>query len=170
MIPHKDRVIFLDVDGVLTHQAYGGDFRTSVAPSCLALLNELTDATGAGIVVSSAWRLLDRSMADLVGRFARVGVTGKVVGRTPILNHIDGVGRRPGEIAEWLARRGPRGPRVAVALDDDIPDGAWLPEPVVLVRTEFAYGLQRRHVEAALHVLLSDGGEGSVEPERCVAR
>ncbi len=53
------KVIFLDVDGVLNSTPSGPDFE----PGLVVWLNRLVDLSGAGVVVSSSWRLeypLDR--------------------------------------------------------------------------------------------------------------
>jgi hypothetical protein len=54
------RCIFLDVDGVLnTYQSREELGWKSVSPYLVGNLNEIVRATGAKIVISSTWRLLD---------------------------------------------------------------------------------------------------------------
>ena len=94
------KLIFLDVDGVMNHISwYNSDQCKSLAatvgeghrnnhrffdPRCVSLLNNLTDKTGAKIVVSSSWRI-GRSLEDLKELFASVGISGEVIGKTPKL-------------------------------------------------------------------------------------
>lgn len=82
-----NRLIFLDIDGVL-NTCQHGSFRCSLngqeyhafCPKTVAALNRITDETGAKIVVSSTWRLkgLDVMRAILGDQ----GVTGEVIGLT----------------------------------------------------------------------------------------
>lgn len=92
------KIIFLDIDGVLNHQIWfenwlvykkemgitERDERRWFDPRCVALLNSLTDDTGAKIVVSSSWRLGKR-VEDLKELLKSVGITGEVISKTPEL-------------------------------------------------------------------------------------
>merc|ERR1712232_635061 len=51
-----DAVLFLDVDGVL-HGLQARHFRQQFAPANMALLKQVIEATGATIVLSTAWRI-----------------------------------------------------------------------------------------------------------------
>ena len=80
------KIIFLDVDGVLNnaddsdyHVHKGGcDF---YSPKCVSLLNQITGATGAKIVVSSTWRL-SKTVEQLQIKFKEMGITGEVIDKT----------------------------------------------------------------------------------------
>lgn len=90
------KIIFLDIDGVLNHQQWYGselykDFpskenyeRQQFCTWTIELLNNLTDETGAKIVVSSSWRL-GRTVQQLQELFELVGITGKVIDKNPLL-------------------------------------------------------------------------------------
>jgi hypothetical protein len=93
------KLIFIDVDGVLNcQQWYNSEEYKKLSKAetrelydeknfCIwnvALLNKLTDDTGAKLVVSSSWRL-NRSLDELKDLFKRVGITGDIIGKTPYL-------------------------------------------------------------------------------------
>lgn len=97
-------IIFLDVDGVLNnaddsdyHVHNGGCYFYS--PKCVSLLNQITDVTGAKIVVSSTWRL-GKTVEQLQIKFKEMGITGEVIDKTCQLNHLDGY--RGNEIIKWV--------------------------------------------------------------------
>lgn len=156
-------VVFLDIDGVLaTLETYrnAGAFRFDVemhdrqllCPDRIALLNELTDRTGAAIVVSSSWR----HDGEIAPRLRAVGVTGEIIGATP--RHVEGNAPcvRGVEIAAWRTEAGHVGP--IVILDDEADMGNLKRH---LVRTEFGgerQGLQRCHVERAIEILARQDG------------
>lgn len=57
------KVIFLDIDGVLNSNDWyvktrgvGGYNGGDIDPECIELINDLIDATGAKIIMSSSWR------------------------------------------------------------------------------------------------------------------
>jgi hypothetical protein len=91
------KIIFLDIDGVLNNELWfkkgkekgsgtTGDYEKSMFdPKCIEQLNWLTDETQAKIVVSSSWRT-GRSLKQLIKLFNDVGITGEVIGKTPLLN------------------------------------------------------------------------------------
>ena len=144
------KVVFLDIDGTLNSSSflYGKGERFSstqadekIDPEAVRRLNEITDRTGASIVVSSAWRVGKR-VADLRGLLKRHGVTGQVVGATPVNDRIRG-----DQIASWMANRDVES---FVILDDDrdMGDLTW-----ALVKTTHALGLQDEHVAQAIEIL-----------------
>lgn len=65
-------VIFLDIDGVL-HPA-DGDATELFRPSCLQRLAALCHRSASELVLSSSWRLEDRSLAEVRSRLATVGL------------------------------------------------------------------------------------------------
>lgn len=141
------RVIFLDIDGVLTNAKTG--YRQGDA-NCVNWLNTITDQTGAVIVVSSTWRA-DPEIANVL---ARQGVTGEVIGTTPFLDERNASGLwrpkpRGCEIQAWLDAN--PGPRQFVILDDDNDMGDLTPR---LVQTQSEFGLRREEAKRAIAMLL----------------
>lgn len=140
------KVIFLDIDGVMNNLGTPGDrgLASWLDPANVAVLNQIVQATGAAVVLSSSWR---RSMplADLRMAFARAGCAAEIVGITPDL---DGP-RRGREIAAWLAAQA-EPPARYVALDDQFD----MPElPGKLVKTSQVEGLTAREVPRILALL-----------------
>jgi len=139
------KVLFLDIDGVLTTVATR--FRRG-DPACVERLNRITDVTGAKIVVSSSWRGNPQIASVLAGW----GVTGEVIGVTPDLS-VSATGiriarERGDEIFRWLCDNMPTADYVI--LDDDADMG-----PVInrLVRTDSHTGLSTHHADTAIKLL-----------------
>lgn len=110
--PSLESVIFLDIDGVL-HSLYGN---TIFKDSCLCLLEKIVRATKASIVLSSTWRLQDRSTA-MVNQMLRSRHLAPIVDRTKDLSAIHNRHvPREAEVTEWLDRH----PQVQrwIAIDD----------------------------------------------------
>lgn len=95
-----DKVIFLDIDGVLNHakffEARAKAAQSEVidskfklpphmwfAPDSVELLNKLVKETGAEVVVSSSWRF-DSKLQEI---FDTVGLKFKIAGRTPSFHY-----------------------------------------------------------------------------------
>ena len=116
------KVIFLDVDGVLTteecedappeggedsqHFIYSRTSRVPLARRCLSLLGEVVARTGAGLVISSSWRLqagllgfLTGCLEELEGGRGVLGVTAEGAGV------LQGGGRGE-EVRDWLEQCG----------------------------------------------------------------
>lgn len=93
-----DKIIFLDIDGVLNDDAYWETINRSevpktgdknedsilfhismINPAKVKLLNKITGGTGAKIVVSSTWR----NHPFIKEILQRSGVTGEIIGITP---------------------------------------------------------------------------------------
>lgn len=94
------KIIFLDIDGVLTSRKSlqkFGNFRTFLPSSVLAF-NFLLKATDAKIVISSQYRV-GRSLEVIADYFNKQGIDGsKIIGKTPhTLLGIRGI-----EINFWL--------------------------------------------------------------------
>jgi len=91
------KIVFLDIDGVLNSQTFyvkrheNNPNKQSLTdedefdPAAVKNLNEITDKTGAKIVVSSSWRK-SRTLEQLRDLFKRVGIAGEVIGKTPHLS------------------------------------------------------------------------------------
>jgi hypothetical protein len=88
-----NKYLFLDIDGVLNHdewftsehyRKHQENWRKSMFdPECVARVNNILEATGAKLVVSSSWR----SMTDLEDIFAGVGLP-TTFWRTPHADYI----------------------------------------------------------------------------------
>ena len=157
------RIIFLDCDGVLANYRsqlmdYEDDDPTLIHDSagqelpleraCVVELARVCEATGAEIVLSTAWRLRPEMRAFLVGALEGAGL--QVVGDTPSVSE----GGRGAEVVAWLQQQQAGEAdtclevRSFVILDDDH-------------RQSFHdAGLKARFVETLMHApQYDDGGE-----------
>ena len=75
------RVVFLDIDGVLAPirrwDRYG-----DIERACIEVLNEIVASARADVVVSSTWRH-GKTVAELQAMLEAAGFTGRVVDKTP---------------------------------------------------------------------------------------
>lgn len=147
---HPLKVVFLDIDGVLVTcesvKRRHPDFRWNrFHPPCVEALNDITNQTGAVIVISSTWRVGGpKWWARLVLYLHLEGVTAPVVGQTPIIS-----GRQRGdEIAQWIAEQGPISK--FVVFDDDSDMDAVCKHHL---KTGMKDGLTQRHIPHALKLL-----------------
>ena len=158
------RVVFLDFDGVLNHDALflalprdrtTADCLTdarSFDPACVERVNVICERASAVVVVSSSWRCMFK-MAVIRSILKRHGLRAKVIGDTPRLHRTpDGEERVRGhEIQAWLDARAKWQAIESFTILDDSADMAHLlPQ---LVRTPFATGLGDEHVEQAVAML-----------------
>lgn len=146
--PGVDRLIFVDVDGVLINLTTL--LREEAVPDCVACLNWLTDQTGAGIVISSSWR--KTGLTVMRAKFREWGVTGQVVGATPYFGRVivppwRGFPRGM-EIQAYLSLVGPV--KSFVILDDEADMLHLLPK---LVQTSYTTGLTPAAAELARQIL-----------------
>jgi hypothetical protein len=159
------KIIFLDIDGVMDDKqfvkenGYSRPFSDNLidfSPRCVTVLNEITNTTNAKIVLSSTWRT-NYKHAELEGKinsaldavkelFSKNGVTGEVIGITPIMGHKNYHITRSLEILTWLSNRSDIDNWVAI--DDD---RLYLSE---FVRTKYPYCLANpRTVREVIQVL-----------------
>lgn len=134
-----ERIIFLDIDGVLT------SFRAheQLDRSCVALLDDLADATGARLVLTSSWR--DRfGLDETARRLAGAGLRTSLVAAVPALP----LHTRSDEITQFLA--GQEAPTTFVILDDVSVERRLIPHLVLV--DEFV-GLTPTDVAAAQRIL-----------------
>ena len=89
------KVIFLDIDGVLNHYYWYRKRKdksnvsyplSEFDPKSVSYLNNITDTTGAKIIVSSSWRFYK----DIINMLRAAGVTGEIIGCTPDLSNTYG--------------------------------------------------------------------------------
>lgn len=129
------RVIFLDIDGVLTSFACDD----GLDPACLHRLDRLVRDTGASLVLISSWR--DRYGLDATAtRLADAGLETPLLEAVPLLLRQS----RSAEIYAYLRAR--REPVTFVILDDVLADGS-LRQRQVLV--DAFVGLQPRDLDLA---------------------
>ncbi|MBR6780227.1 MAG: hypothetical protein IKM24_04335 [Clostridia bacterium] len=148
------KVIFLDIDGVLNGPRYVrscGHFGVVIDPARLHLLKQITDVTGAVIVLATSWRehwnpdanLCDDAGRDINAIFSEVGLS--VFGKTPKLQT-----GRTDEICAWLDAN----PQVKnfVVLDDAFMQAAQLDGHIVRT-SNLRGGLDERNVIEAIRIL-----------------
>ena len=148
-------IVFLDIDGVLVNRhslmVRSGGY-SKADERCVRALNRITQAAGAGIVVTSSWRI-ETPLSALRVMLRAWGVQAPVEGETPQLEAEGGtpaVARgRGAEIQAWLDSR-PGAVESFVILDDDEVVG-----PLVsrLVQTAFDEGLTEADADRALELL-----------------
>jgi len=155
-----NRVVFLDIDGVLNSTAFFLARREMRGLAGLALtregdlhdldgdaierLNRIVEATGAKIVVCSTWRLI-HDIAWLRSHLAGQGLRAEIIDVTPDIPH----GTRGNEILKWLDAH----PGVSswVVIDDTPSDLRQVRRNVVV--TKFETGLLDEHVQDAIAIL-----------------
>ena len=142
------KVIFLDVDGVMNNHDTRTDHHVGLVswldPKNVAVLNEIVQATGAVVVVSSTWRLT-MTFDELRASFVAAGSVAELVGITPDID----ARQRDLEIQAWLSAQSAP-PSRYVILDDDreMPT-----QPEKLVKTCPSRGLSADDVPAVLALL-----------------
>jgi len=102
-------VLFLDVDGVL-HPSHCRFPRQQFKSSCMQLLHEIIQASGAELVLSTAWRLDEEARSILSQRLKQYGLPA-FVGRTANIDTF----HRSREILAWVRKYNPSS---WVAVDD----------------------------------------------------
>ena len=118
-----NKVIFLDIDGVLNSDKWHDSEQAQIAHNCLntrkdldklpyellygsmidpnalKLLQEIVDKTGADIVISSTWRKGGR-LENIKNLLKGLGFTGNIIGATPVLP--SNYHCRGSEIKKWI--------------------------------------------------------------------
>lgn len=173
------RIVFLDFDGVImtaaTYNAAAATYEAAVLPvkptwreigvrarehmdaDLVANLSELCVRAEADIVLSTSWRgQTEEDRAELEAVLWERGLarTVQVLGQTPSLLGASASGRlavpfgRGREIEAWLNQHRPGWERARVLILDDNNDM----DPLLdrLIRTTFADGFTRRHLDRAL--------------------
>lgn len=159
-----DKFIFLDIDGVLNSEQFyeektqkerfeelRKEFEDDIAYmlanidlKAVELLNKLTDATKAKIVVTSSWR----ACFDLQDIFNYAGIKEPISGITPYLDSR----HRGREISEWL--KDIKKPYKYVILDDD---NDMLEEQLNnFVQADWREGLTDKDISKAIKILSDD--------------
>jgi len=104
--PETDRVIFLDIDGVLNCQVFydrvghkGEERLRNICSQRIDWLNDLCEKINANVVISSTWRL-GQSVAQLQEVLNEAGAKFRVIDKTPDMRGKGIV--RGNEIYLWL--------------------------------------------------------------------
>jgi len=151
------KVVFLDIDGVLNSQDFiiathlkGILPDDKIDPEAVARLNQITDETGAIIVISSTWRLHYLWKKNIEGLKKLLkeeeGITGTILDVTPDHQRYRG---RGGEIQDWMDHCAQPIESFIIIDDSDDMDHL-LPR---LIRTGFQKGLQDEHIKTAIEML-----------------
>lgn len=146
-----DKVIFLDIDGVLNRYAFLGAPSTinSIEPELAGRLNKILLFTGAKLIISSTWRhLILNGHYDIhgFGHMLRThGITAANVAGTTA----DDAVNRGRQIRNWLRANIPW-PNYVILDDDD--EGMSYHEHR-FIKIDAREGLQDRHVEKAIEIL-----------------
>jgi hypothetical protein len=169
----SQRVLFLDVDGVLNMVATLESREAIVtrgwpgplARPLLKRLKRVLERTHALIVLSSSWREHELGRRALLNGLMLVGIDGRlVIGSTPVL----GGPRRAPEILQWVDDFGPCATWAAV---DDID--LWAEAPRVMdrhaVRTRLTSGLTAEAARELTCFLRANGDEGDIDAARGAA-
>ncbi len=142
-------VIFLDIDGVLINLQSLRKNRAD--PDCVSLLNQLTDTTEAKIVVSSTWR--KGGSPQIAEILTQWGVTGKVIGITPDLDHFEnGAFISPSRGEETQAYLDNHPEITAFVILDDESDMGQLSHH--LIQTDYVTGLTYENICDAINFLI----------------
>ena len=140
MLTNEDKVIFLDIDGVL-HSAYttGAIFDAER----MMLLKELVEKTRAKLVLSSSWREFPSTLKLAKKHLKEYGL--KLYSTTPV-----GGSDRPFEIFDWLDQHAPASRYVVL---DDWDMTRYFKEKMICTSGPGYSGMRRDDIEKALRVL-----------------
>ena len=136
------KVIFLDVDGVLNSSQDGFNIKLETRKH-LVLLKQLVDETGAEIVLSSSWRIYDKTRVFIKKKLEEYEIA--LIGVTPDTGESKGK-----EIKKWLDET-PYSIESFVILDDDSDMEEFT--HAKLVKTDSNIGLQKADIIKAIHLL-----------------
>ena len=166
-----EKVIFLDVDGVLNSNC---STEPTIAEDMVKRLAHIVEKTKASIVLSSSWRYdyvhhinsgsdyYDKDVACLIKLFKKYGL--EIADTTP-LSYINGAHSRPYEIRTWLASQA--NVKRFVILDDDFWHWNYLDDFVVCTthissKGITIYGLTDDDVQKAIDILM---GKTSIQKQ-----
>ena len=119
------KVLFLDVDGVITHQHYKNKEREGLDPEKIKLIARIVKDTGAFVVLSSSWRLsydqkTEKKDWDYILLEKCLGDEGvsiyDITTRIPFSDSLGWRRTRPLEILDWVVEHKVNS---FVILDDD---------------------------------------------------
>jgi hypothetical protein len=151
------KVLFLDLDGVVNshdwfrrrvmEQPIGNYFERQIDPQAIVLLNEIIEATGVKVVISSTWRK-NYTLQELRAGLSSRGFSGEIIGVTG--EDLSAIRGR--EIQKWLDDNKDYGIERFVIVDDDSDFlASQLP---FFVKTSFDRGLLDEHVLRVIRILV----------------
>ena len=147
-------MLFLDIDGVLNRTGYrpasSSGLRSWIEPELAARVKEIVRQTGAGIVISSDWRV-GRGLHELRDELLASGVDCSLLGVTPVLQGAE----RWREIQAWMDQNQVSAADIAI-VDDTFDMG---PLAARFVRATPLNGLDEQTADAI--VALFDGDRGA---------
>ncbi len=141
------KVLFLDVDGVITHQHYANKEREGLDPKKIELVARIVKDTGAFVVLTSSWRLsydqkTEKKDWDYVLLEKCLGDEGisiyDITTRIPFSDTLSWRRTRPLEILDWVVEHKVNSFAI---LDDDEWDFARYGLDKHWVHTNFEYGI-----------------------------
>eukprot|EP00188_Purpureofilum_apyrenoidigerum_P004840 Plantae.Rhodophyta-Purpureofilum_apyrenoidigerum.ctg5797.p1 GENE.Plantae.Rhodophyta-Purpureofilum_apyrenoidigerum.ctg5797~~Plantae.Rhodophyta-Purpureofilum_apyrenoidigerum.ctg5797.p1 ORF type:complete len:166 (+),score=34.81 Plantae.Rhodophyta-Purpureofilum_apyrenoidigerum.ctg5797:232-729(+) len=146
-ISSLEKVVFLDVDGVL-HPALG---KEHFSVNCMEQLKRIVEQTGASIVLSSSRRVLSRGHSKVANALKQYGLA--LLDVTPDYGRID---KRAEEICAWLDLHPET--QAFVAIDDmdlflGVPDDCVQRLSGKFVRTSKKSGLSYQDADLAVDIL-----------------
>jgi HAD domain in Swiss Army Knife RNA repair proteins len=150
-----DKVVFLDIDGVLNNHNWSEEAQSClIIPECVAELNRVLRVTQAKVVVSSAWRYMILGGAMTLRGFSYMlqthGVRRLSIVDTTVAD--ESVRTRGAQIKHWVAAHAPKR---YVVVDDDEYDFAMFNHP--FVQTKKDEGLTGLQADRIIQYL--NGGE-----------
>ena len=133
-----DRVLFLDVDGVIncrtTPQRHGSFI--GIDPHMVLLVHRILEATDAKVVISSTWRNEPESLKLVIEAMKPF----EVIGSTPNLRNITNRGE---EVNAWLDEHKDLGIKQYAILDDN----NWFHPNQPFFKTTWEHGLTQEVVD-----------------------
>ena len=153
-------ILFLDFDGVMVTDRYQAqltatnsplrdDYGAKFDPVCVENLRHIIDATDAGIVVTSTWKM-DMGLEGIQQMWDARNLPGKVIGVTPDIDPI----HRGDEVQAWLDAYGEE---CQYAIIDDCPILDFFNEEQLphLFKVDERTGLDEKTVTKVIELLKS---------------
>ena len=156
------KVIFLDIDGVLNSDKYWESIKSyekeltemqrEIDSECLNNLKKIVNITKAKIVITSSWKKTNRKYEEFKKYMIQNGIS--IYDKTP--NSLQSSVNRGEEIRTWLEEHKGEVDNFIIIDDEIYPDFNELEER--LVKTDFykERGIEKKHVEKAINMLVRD--------------
>ena len=141
------KVVFLDVDGVLSKYGTKGNGPLSLSKPLMRNLSFLVKGSKSKIVLSSSWRMYPEARSKLSRALRYKGL--KIASSTPVIDGGDQKSRQQ-EIMQWLKEH----PEVTdYVILDDIPDYFYKPLSDHLITCDPEVGLTIELAADAMEIL-----------------